>query len=420
MPYPIAKISDNLVFLDSNGHQRPAICATNTYQAGAVVTLLVLEGTQTTLGYTINSAPFDGTVTQLDSWSWPQGAIGQNVAVTNFPDVQQAKIVDAGGQAVNVDGHALRVDGSLVTQPVSFAGGVEVNNFPATQPISGAVTVSNLPATQPVSGTVSVGNFPASQAVTGAFYPATQPVSGAISVSNFPATQPVSGAVSVSNFPATQAVAVTNFPGSQAVSGTVAVSNLPATQPVSGTVSVGNFPATQPVSGTVGVNNFPASQAVTGAFFQATQPVSGTVSVAVPTRVVRTFAAAFTAATSEGMVTLTPSLDGVPGTPGTSFAVTAGKRLRLSALMLTCFNATAAIHACQVNLRINGTGAAVVSSPLAATVAASTAAATANLAASQAQSLADGLELTGAMQLGVSQVGIALAGQTVVLVGYEY
>jgi hypothetical protein len=142
MPYPIAKISDNLIFLDDAGHQRPAICATNTYQAGAVVTLLVLEGTQTTLGYTINSAPYDGTVTQLDIWSWPQGAIGQDVAVTNFPDVQQAKIVSISG--------SVPVTGTF---------------FPATQPISGAVTVSNFPATQPVSGTVSVGNFPATGAM---------------------------------------------------------------------------------------------------------------------------------------------------------------------------------------------------------------------------------------------------------------
>ncbi len=418
MPFPIAKISDNLVFLDSDGHQRPAICATNTYQAGAVVTLLVLEGTQTTLGYTINSAPFDGTVTQLDSWSWPQGAIGQDVAVTNWPATQPVSFpggVDVGNwPAVQPVSGAVSVSNFPATQPVTGAfypatqpvsGTLGISNFPATQPVSGAVSVSNFPANQPVSGTVSVGNFPASQAVTGTFFPATQPVSGSVSVSNLPATQTVAGTVAVSNLPATQPV-----------SGTVGVSNFPATQPVTGAF----FQATQPVSGTVAVSNLPASQAVTGAFFQATQPVSGTVSVAVPTRVVRTFAATFTAATSEGMVTLTPSLDGVPGTPGTSFAVTAGKRLRLSAIMLTCFNATAAIHACQVNLRINGSGAAVVSSPLAATVAVSTAAATANLAASQAQSLADGLELTGAMQLGVSQVGIALAGQTVVLVGYEY
>lgn len=49
---------------------------------------------------------------------------------------------------------------------VEVPAGINVNNFPATQPVSGSVSVSgsvtvgNFPATQPVSGTVSVNNFP--------------------------------------------------------------------------------------------------------------------------------------------------------------------------------------------------------------------------------------------------------------------
>lgn len=137
-------------------------------------------------------------------------------------------------------------------------------------------------------------------------------------------------------------------------------------------------------------------------------------------RVIKVFTATFTAATTEAMVTLTPVSDGVAGSTGTSFPVTAGKRLRLQAIMLTCFNATAAIHACQVNVRMNPTGAVTTASPLIGTVAVSTSAATANLSASQAQAFPDGVELSGNMQIGVSQVGVALAGQTVVLIGYEY
>ncbi len=41
---------------------------------------------------------------------------------------------------------------------VSVPGGVNVNNFPATQPVSGSVSISNFPATQPISGTVTVDN----------------------------------------------------------------------------------------------------------------------------------------------------------------------------------------------------------------------------------------------------------------------
>lgn len=137
-------------------------------------------------------------------------------------------------------------------------------------------------------------------------------------------------------------------------------------------------------------------------------------------RVIKVFSASFTAATTEAMVNLVPNTDGVPGTAGTSFFVSSGKRFRIQALFLTCFNVTAAIHACQVNLRMSATGAVTTASPIVGTVGVTTSAATINEASSQAQSYPDGIELSGSMQFGISQVGIALAGQTVVLVGYEY
>lgn len=46
-------------------------------------------------------------------------------------------------------------------------------------------------------------------------------LAGGIAVNNFPASQVVSGSVSVSNFPALQNVNVSNFPSIQTVSGTV-------------------------------------------------------------------------------------------------------------------------------------------------------------------------------------------------------
>jgi len=137
-------------------------------------------------------------------------------------------------------------------------------------------------------------------------------------------------------------------------------------------------------------------------------------------RVMKVFTAQFSATTTEALVTLTPLSDGTAGATGTSFTVTAGKRLRLQALFLTTFNTTAAIRACQVNLRLSATGAATVTSPIIGTVASSTSAATIDLGTSQAQSFPDGVELSGSMQFAISQIGIALAGQTVVLVGYEY
>ena len=182
-------------------------------------------------------------------------------------------------------------------------------------------------------------------------------------------------------------------------------------------VSVDNFPAVQTTTQVGGASNLVGDTQVKG--------VQGTVALMVQDfkdagRVIKVFSASFTAATTEALVSLTPNADGVPGTAGTSFTVTAGKRFRIQALFLTCFNVTAAIHACQVNLRMASTGAVTVASPIIGTVGVTTPAATINEASSQAQSYPEGIELSGSMQFGISQVGIALAGQTVVLVGYEY
>jgi hypothetical protein len=165
----------------------------------------------------------------------------------------------------------------------------------------------------------------------------------------------------------------------------------------------------------VDVNNFPTQS----------KGVQGTLALMVQDfkdsgRVVKVYTAAFTAAAAEALVSLTPASDGAAGAASTSFSVTAGKRFRIQALFLSTFNTTAAIHGCQVNLRMSATGAVTTSSPIIGSVAATTAAATVGLAASQAQSYPDGIELSGTMQFGISQVGIALAGQTVVLIGYEY
>ena len=118
-----------------------------------------------------------------------------------------------------------------------------------------AVTGTFFQATQPVSGTVDVNNFPASQPVTGTFFQATQPVSGTVDVVNYPATVAVTGTFFQATQPVSGTVDVNNFPASQPVTGTF----FQATQPVSGTVDVNNFPATQAVSGTVDIGNYPAS-----------------------------------------------------------------------------------------------------------------------------------------------------------------
>jgi hypothetical protein len=121
------------------------------------------------------------------------------------------------------------------------------------------------------------------------------------------------------------------------------------------------------------------------------------------------------------MITLTPVSDGTAGSTGTTFSITATKRFRIQAIALTLFNTTAAIRGCQINLRVSASGAVTTATPIVGTCGASTAAATTGLSASAlVAGIPDGLELSGTMQLGISQIGIALAGQTVTLIGYEY
>jgi len=137
-------------------------------------------------------------------------------------------------------------------------------------------------------------------------------------------------------------------------------------------------------------------------------------------RTMKVLSAAFTAATTEALVTLTPVIAGVAGATGTSFTVTSGKTFRVQSLMVTTKNAGAAIQGVVCNLRMASTGAITATSSLIATVGAGTLAATANNVASESADIPDGLEFTGTMQFGISQLGTATAGNTVTLIGYEY
>lgn len=132
----------------------------------------------------------------------------------------------------------------------------------------------------------------------------------------------------------------------------------------------------------------------------------------------------FTAATSEGLVTLTPSTDFADGSTGTSFTVTSGKRLVLLGCDCSTRNAGAAVQGVRVALRVSASGAVTTSSPVVGVCAAGTSSATANVVGwgsfQVSQSWPSVLELSGTMQLGVSQIGTATAGNDVVCRGYEY
>lgn len=137
-------------------------------------------------------------------------------------------------------------------------------------------------------------------------------------------------------------------------------------------------------------------------------------------RTQRAWTATFTAATTEGLITLTPQTDGANGTTGTSFVVTNGKRLKLTGLTVHTRNAGAAVQAAIVNLRINNAGAVTTTSPLLASAVAGTGVATANASNGMTVPLDIDILGDGTKQIGISQIGTATANNTVTLHGYEY
>lgn len=127
-----------------------------------------------------------------------------------------------------------------------------------------------------------------------------------------------------------------------------------------------------------------------------------------------------TGVTTEALITLTPYRDLVAGSTATTFAVTSGKRLRLQQLVVTWRNNTAIAGGVTIRLRMLA-GTVLVGSPVHATLNASTSLATIGSGQTAILDLPDGLELSGTMQLGLTQICVgAVVGFDVNLIGFEY
>jgi hypothetical protein len=132
-------------------------------------------------------------------------------------------------------------------------------------------------------------------------------------------------------------------------------------------------------------------------------------------------ATAVAGVTTEALITLTPLSDFVAGSTGTSFAVTAGKRLRLQGMSVTWRSATAAAGSVILRFRVSNTGAVTASTAISAALGVTQATATAGFCASSTFTFPDGFELSGTMQLGITQLASAAAtGLDFELYGYEY
>jgi hypothetical protein len=191
---------------------------------------------------------------------------------------------------------------TIVTQSTGSDLHVDVDNFPATQPVSGTIAVSNFPGTQPISGSVSISNFPSTYPVTGTFWQTTQPVSvaslplpsgastsalqssiitalgspfqagGSIGNTSFVVTQSTGSNLhaNIDNFPATQPISAASLPLPTGASTSALQSSLITAlgSPFQSGGSIGNtsFIATQTTGSNLHANidNFPATQPVSG------------------------------------------------------------------------------------------------------------------------------------------------------------
>lgn len=137
-------------------------------------------------------------------------------------------------------------------------------------------------------------------------------------------------------------------------------------------------------------------------------------------RVSKFYSATFSGTVAEAMITLTPITNSVAGVASTSFAVTAGKILRIMQICVSTRNAGAAGQGIVVQLRTNAAAATVLASPLVGTVATGSNLAVANSSNSDCMIFADGFEISGTQQFGLSQVGTATANNSVVVSAFEY
>jgi hypothetical protein len=135
---------------------------------------------------------------------------------------------------------------------------------------------------------------------------------------------------------------------------------------------------------------------------------------------------AVTPASSETVLTFAKNVGGTVTTGVTTYAVTAGKTLRIQAIFATLMQSSTTVVGCRLRLRHNTAGAATATSPLVATIQLGTPASSAVAGtgvAPQDIAIPDGLEIkqNGNDNITLSAIATSAAGTlSVTLIGYEY
>ena len=385
----------------------------------------------------------------------PAGAATQATLATLATDVGLSSVwtrLADGTQHTIVDS----LPAGLATGALQTAGNASLSSLDTKTPAVGQALMA---ASRPV---VLASNQSA-LAVTGTFWQATQPVSGTF----WQATQPIS--VTTLPLPAgastesTLAAVSGKLPATigqkvLATSVAVAIASDQSVIPVSGTfwqatqpISVATLPlpagaATSALQGTLnalfpatlGQKAMAASLAVVVASDQSSLPITAptlTKGTQAATglsvqnlkdagRVLKTYTVSgLVANTVEALISLTPYADLVAGAANTTFAVTAGKRLRIQSICITVKCTSTVNVGGMIRLRLLA-GAVLVTSPVHNSLGcqgSNLAVAVIGNAQSFMLDFPDGLELSGTMQLGLTQLfSAATATLDVHITAYEY
>lgn len=136
---------------------------------------------------------------------------------------------------------------------------------------------------------------------------------------------------------------------------------------------------------------------------------------------VATAIAGVTAVTTEALLALSVSRDGAATSSISTIPVTSGKRYRVTQLVVGMISTAAAVLSGRFSLRMNPAGAVTASSPIIATLPIPSGAALAQAGGWMIMDVPDGIEFSGTMQIGVSQVCSAITGTIwASLIGFEY
>lgn len=301
--------------------------------------------------------------------------------------------------------------------------------FPATQPVSIAASVAvtgPLTDTQlrltpvPISGTVTTGGLTDTQIRASALPVslASTTVTGSVTISAaLPTGTNAIGSVSVTGTTAISAVSLP-LPAGAATETTLAALNTKVTAVNTGAVTISAALPTG--ANTIGTTTGPtltkATQGATGYSVQDLKD-AGRVIVNAATAI-----AGVTCVTAEALLALNISRDGAATASATSHTVTAGKRWRITGMIVSARSTGATVLSARVALRMNPAGAATATSPVIA-IASMTqqAAALAEAGDTCVLTFPDGIEISGTMQVGLSQVCSAITGVVYAsLIGYEY